>query len=138
MEAFSIDRNRLAQANKAMELDGPYATLKEFRKQHASDKEALSNEDLKIPEMKSAIESQKEHLINADQKLTDIKSKQKIMSEIFKKVRHKDHQLIDKKKIIEESQRDIEKNSAEINTRNYELTKKGVNRFIKTKTRGCW
>ncbi|MDP3269351.1 MAG: AAA family ATPase [Legionella sp.] len=123
-EAFSADRNRLAQANKAMELDGPYATLKEYRKQHTSDKQALSNEDLKIPEMKSAIESQKEHLINAEQKLTDIKSKQKIMSEIFKKVRHKDQQLIDKKKIIEEYQRDIEKYSAEIASRNDELNEK--------------
>lgn len=122
--SFEADRNKLAQANRAMELDGEYATLKELRKQHTGDNEALINESLKIPELQSAIDHQKAHLIIAEQKLTDIKTEEKIISDTIKKVRSLDQQLIDKEKIIKRSQSEIENNVAEINTKTHELEKK--------------
>lgn len=122
--SFEADKNRLIQANKAMELDGEYATLKELRKQHTSDKDARAKEDLKVPEIQSSIKLQKEQLTNNEQKLTDIKIQQKVIFDTIKKVRHLDQQIIDKQKRIEAYQSDIEKNSSEINTKTNELNKK--------------
>ena len=122
--SFESDKNRLLQANKAMELDGEYATIKEQRKQHTSDKDTLVDENLKLPELHSAIELQNERLINATQKLNNIKTEQKTLSDIIKKVRHLDHQLIDKHKIIEKYQNDVNDKSVDIKAKTDDLNKK--------------
>ncbi|MFA6302200.1 MAG: AAA family ATPase [Legionella sp.] len=120
---FEADRNKLSKANKAMELDGRYATLKELRKQQINDKEVLSREEIKLPAIQATLVSQNEQYIRTEQNLTDIKNEQKIKAGIIKNVRTLDQQLIDKKREMDTTKKDYEKISGEVTLKTNQLAK---------------
>ena len=123
LKIFQVERERLRLANKAIELDGNYATLKELRKQQNYDYQILADEELKLPEIEESAVLQEKKLNLAQQNVVKIKKDKKALALIIQKVRSVDQQLSEKKKAIEDLEKECVKVDGQIIDKENELKK---------------
>ncbi|MDX8413390.1 MAG: AAA family ATPase [Mariprofundales bacterium] len=77
LELFKPKRAQLAQADKAAQLDGEYATLAALRTQQKADQISLTNEQAKLPQQEAstkqrlaALQAAEQHILTAKERLT--------------------------------------------------------------------
>jgi exonuclease SbcC len=100
-EAFKQNRERLAGAVRAAELDGEHATLASCRKQQSIDRKSLKAEEEKLPLVKAAFEKQEKALRDTGKCAEEAKAEHGRMAPLFRKVLGLDQLLLEKKKSIE-------------------------------------
>jgi len=111
---FSSDRIKLEQALKAAEFDAQYATLETLRQQLATEKNALKEQQIQLPELENLLVKSKKCFINAEQKITTLKQEQLKQSPLFHKVKILDQQIIDRTEFLVSSENDYQKVSEKI------------------------
>lgn len=99
-EGFKPQRDRLARAMKAAELDGMYATVTEVRKQQDADRAALEKQRIRLPDREALADQSSKALATAEQVTNMAKEALKTASPLIQKVRFLDQSLADKKKTL--------------------------------------
>lgn len=100
LEEFKPDRQRLALAVQAAELDGVFAALKSVRKQQGEDECALKEIKENLPRLDQAVAKKELGLESAEKLVLQRKKEQKSANITFQKVRTLDQQLKDKQQEI--------------------------------------
>ena len=114
LEAFRPERVRLEHAQKAAQLDGPYAQLSSARKQRDENQAALKNENAKLPEANSSV-IQKEALLKEAELVTiQAREEQKSLLTLIQQVRTLDQQLTDKKKLMDAGEDECRKINSQV------------------------
>ncbi len=111
---FQPDRERLALARKAAELEGAYATLTTTRKQQKDDLQSRRNEENRLPEIIQTVKQQEERLKDLEQQIIRAKKELSKQTPLIQKTRALDQQLGDRKTTITQKELEIEKISAQI------------------------
>lgn len=114
IDAFKPDRERLNLALNAASLDSPYATLIATRKQQGEDRTALKNLEDTLPGLESSAKEQAKALESAEQLTARTRKELEEATPILQNVRSLDQRLADLKENISNSNKDCEKDKAEI------------------------
>ncbi len=119
--AFEPKREKLAQARKAAELEGEFATLSTLRRQHKADQDQLEIITIELPEKERFLAIQENLLQNAASATNKSKSEQRTIGQIIQRVRLLDQQLSDRKSAIEVEEKEYRKLTAQINEQQKKL-----------------
>ncbi len=119
--AFEPERKKLAQAQKAAELEGEFATLSTLRQQHKSDQVQLEIITNELPEKEQAVALQEKILKNAMAAVGKAKAKQKTIAQTIRQVRLLDQQLADRNTAIDTQEKEYRKLSNQISAQQQNL-----------------
>ncbi|MFH2060562.1 MAG: AAA family ATPase [Pseudomonadota bacterium] len=109
LTGFENDRNRLARAWKAAELDSAYATLLSNRRQQALEIKTLADFQGRLPDLKKTLANRQSILEKADATITRLKDDHKIELALIKKVRALDFYISEKQAALKTAAIDFEK-----------------------------
>ncbi|WP_027358129.1 AAA family ATPase [Desulforegula conservatrix] len=98
LENFKQNREKLAKALIAAELDGQHGTLMSLRQQQKKDIEALSLSEKLLPEKEEILAIRVGELNKTEEILSELKENQKKESEIIKNIRTLDLQIKENEK----------------------------------------
>ncbi len=119
--AFEPERKKLAQAQKAAELEGEFATLSTLRQQHKSDQVQLEIITNELPEKEQAVALQEKILKNAMAAVGKAKAEQKTIAQTIRQVRLLDQQLADRNTAIDTQEKEYRKLSNQISAQQQNL-----------------
>ncbi len=123
VDDFKPERAKLAGAQNAATLDGPYAKLNVVRKQQTEERTKLKTEENTLPELELSAKKQGEALNFSEQQTAKVKAELKDATPIIQQVRLLDQKLAHQKKSLQEDKQSCQKDKANIDADNKSLLK---------------
>jgi len=98
--AFTPKRDQLADAQRAVALDGDYATLTSQRKQQAQDETALEDQEKALPELEESVGECKQTHETAEKRLSEAKAARKKAEPLIREVLSLDQSISDESRRV--------------------------------------
>lgn len=114
INAFKPQREKLARAMQAAELDVEFSRLETLIKQQQNDSEALQREKSQLSGIAAEVDNLRSKAAEADRQLTDLKNTLKQQQPIWQQIRAADVQLAEKNQVAETARTEAEKAAGQL------------------------